>query len=98
MAVAAVARVAPGGPAVRWPRRPRWWWQPWWRWRWCRGGVVAVAAVGGGGGVSSGKRYNLNFNAQIQNLFNTTNYATPSGNLNSRLPFGKTLQLNSNAL
>ena len=47
---------------------------------------------GGGGGLNSGKRYNLNFNVQIQNLFNTTNYATPSGNLNSS-SFGQNLQL-----
>ena len=47
---------------------------------------------GGGGGLNSGKRYNLNFNVQIQNLFNTANYATPSGNLNSP-SFGQNLQL-----
>jgi hypothetical protein len=42
--------------------------------------------------VSSGKRYNLIFAAQIQNLFNNTNYATPNGGLNSSL-FGKSTQL-----
>ena len=63
-----------------------------------RGGGGGGARGGGGGGggggraLSSGKRYNLNFNVQIQNLFNTTNYATPSGNLNSST-FGQNLQL-----
>ncbi len=59
-----------------------------------RGGGGGGAPRGGGGfgGASSGKRYNLNFNAQIQNLFNTTNYATPTGSLTSPL-FGKTTQL-----
>ena len=48
--------------------------------------------------MSSGKRYNLIFAAQITNLFNITNYATPGGNLNSPTNFGKSLQLNSNNL
>ncbi len=56
------------------------------------GGGGPRGGGGGGGGLNSGKRYNLNFNVQIQNLFNTTNYATPSGNLNSS-SFGKNLQL-----
>jgi hypothetical protein len=47
----------------------------------------------GGGGINSGKRYNLNFNVQLQNLFNTADYATPSGNLNSPTLFGKATQL-----
>jgi hypothetical protein len=48
--------------------------------------------------VSSGRRYNLVFAAQITNLFNNTNYATPGGNLNSPSNFGRSLQLNSNNL
>ncbi len=42
--------------------------------------------------MNSGKRYNLNFNAQIQNLFNRTNYGTPTGSLTSPV-FGQTTQL-----
>jgi hypothetical protein len=56
------------------------------------GGGGAPRGGGGGGGLNSGKRYNLNFNVQIQNLFNIANYGTPSGNLNSKT-FGQILQL-----
>ena len=55
--------------------------------------VAAVPVAAGGRSINSGKRYNLNFNVQIQNLFNTANYATPSGNLNSPTLFGKATQL-----
>jgi hypothetical protein len=58
-----------------------------------RGGGGAGGFGGGGGGVNSGKRYNINFNAQIQNLFNRTNYATPNGSLSSPSLFGRTTQL-----
>jgi hypothetical protein len=50
----------------------------------------------GGGGANSGRRYNLTFGAQIQNLFNTTNYAAPGGNLNSPGLFGRSTQLAGN--
>jgi hypothetical protein len=56
------------------------------------GGARGGGGPGGGRSLNSGKRYNLNFNVQIQNLFNTANYATPSGNLNSP-SFGQNLQL-----
>ena len=48
---------------------------------------------GRGGGVSSGKRYNLTFSAQINNVFNTTNLGAPGGNLNSTRLFGHSTQL-----
>jgi hypothetical protein len=48
---------------------------------------------GGGGGASSGKRFNLIFAAQVQNLFNSTNYGAPGGNLNSPRLFGRSTQL-----
>ncbi len=37
----------------------------------------------GGGGASTGKRYNLTFNAQALNLFNVINYAPPTGTIDS---------------
>lgn len=49
----------------------------------------------GGGGTSTGRRYNVTFGAQFQNLFNYQNFATPNGVLSSRL-FGQTTQLAGN--
>lgn len=46
----------------------------------------------GGGGTSTGKRYNVAFGAQIQNLFNNEDLATPSGVLTSN-EFGRSTQL-----
>jgi hypothetical protein len=46
----------------------------------------------GGGGASTGKRYNLAFGAQIQNLFNNEDLATPNGVLSSN-EFGKSTQI-----
>jgi uncharacterized membrane protein YgcG len=38
---------------------------------------------GGGGGASSGKKYNLSFGVQVQNLFNIVDRGTPVGTLSS---------------
>jgi hypothetical protein len=46
----------------------------------------------GGGGASTGKRYNLAFGAQVQNLFNNEDLATPNGVLSSP-DFGKSTQI-----
>ena len=37
----------------------------------------------GGGGGSTGKRYNLGFGVQVQNLFNNADLGTPQGALTS---------------
>ena len=47
----------------------------------------------GGGGASTGKRYNLTFSAQFQNLFSTENYSAPGSVLNTPQNFGKYTQL-----
>jgi hypothetical protein len=47
----------------------------------------------GGGGVSSGRRYNVAFGLQVQNLFNNEDLSTPVGVLSSE-NFGKSTQLN----
>ncbi len=55
------------------------------------GGVGGGPRGGGGGGMfggGTGKRYNLTFSIQAQNLFNRTNAGTPVGNLSSPL-FGE---------
>jgi Carboxypeptidase regulatory-like domain len=48
---------------------------------------------GGGGGASTGKRYNLTFSAQFQNLFSTDNFSAPGSVLNTPQNFGKYTQL-----
>ena len=55
-----------------------------WSWRW-RGGF-------GGGGTSTGKRYNLAFGVQVQNLFNNKDLSTPQGVLSSP-NFGQSTQI-----
>jgi hypothetical protein len=50
---------------------------------------------GGFGGGSTGKRYNLSFGAQIQNLFNNLDLSTPNGVLTSQ-QFGRSTQLAGN--
>ena len=39
--------------------------------------------MGGGGGANSGKRYNLGFGLQVQNLFNVVDRGNPVGLLTS---------------
>jgi hypothetical protein len=46
----------------------------------------------GGGGASTGKRYNLAFGVQVQNLFNNEDLATPQGSLASP-NFGRSTQV-----
>jgi hypothetical protein len=58
-----------------------------------RGGGPGGGGPGfGGGGVSSGKRYNVAFGIQVQNLFNNEDPATPQGDMESQY-FGKSTQL-----
>ena len=47
----------------------------------------------GGGGASTGKRYNLTFSTQFQNLFSTDNFGPPGSVVNSPQNFGKYTQL-----
>ena len=47
----------------------------------------------GGGGASTGKRYNLTFSAQFQNLFSTDNFGPPGSVVNTPQNFGKYTQL-----
>ena len=47
---------------------------------------------GGGGGSNTGKRYNLAFGLQVQNLFNNEDLATPQGVLSSK-NFGQSTQI-----
>ncbi|MEI9977902.1 MAG: carboxypeptidase regulatory-like domain-containing protein [Edaphobacter sp.] len=58
------------------------------------GGGAGGGGFGGGGG-STGKRYNLSFGAQIQNLFNNVDLSTPNGVLTSQ-QFGRSTQLAGN--
>lgn len=51
---------------------------------------------GPGGGSNTGKKYNLTFSAQVQNLFNNADYATPNSSLGSKTLFGKSTQLAGN--
>jgi hypothetical protein len=48
---------------------------------------------GPGGSSNTGKKYNLTFSAQVQNLFNNADYATPNSSLGSKTLFGKSTQL-----
>jgi hypothetical protein len=57
-----------------------------------RGGPGGGGPGFGGGGASSGKRYNVAFGLQVQNLFNNEDLATPQGDLASS-EFGKSTQL-----
>jgi hypothetical protein len=50
----------------------------------------------GAGGVNTGRRYNLTFGAQFQNLFNTEDLSTPVGVLKSTSLFGQSTQLAGN--
>jgi hypothetical protein len=49
-----------------------------------------------GSGTSTGKRYNLAFGLQVQNLFNNVDYATPQASLSSPF-FGTSTQLTGGA-
>lgn len=49
----------------------------------------------GGGASNTGRKYNLTFSAQVQNLFNNADYATPNASLSSQR-FGKVTQLAGN--
>ena len=56
------------------------------------GGGGGPFGFGGGGGGSTGKRYNLAIGLSVNNLFNNTDLATPSGTLTSP-NFGKSTQV-----
>ena len=56
------------------------------------GGGGGAQGFGGGGGSSTGKRYNLVFGLQVQNLFNNEDLATPQGSLASPY-FGRSTQV-----
>ena len=56
------------------------------------GGGGGGGPFGGGGGSSTGKRYNLAIGLSVNNLFNNTDLATPSGTLTSP-NFGKSTQV-----
>jgi hypothetical protein len=47
----------------------------------------------GPGGSDTGRKYNMTFSAQVQNLFNNADYATPNSSLGSAKLFGKSTQL-----
>ncbi len=47
----------------------------------------------GPGGSDTGRKYNLTLSAQVQNLFNNADYATPNSSLGSAKLFGKSTQL-----
>jgi len=51
---------------------------------------------GFGGASNTGKKYNLTFSAQVQNLFNNADYATPNATLTSQKLFGRATQLAGN--
>ena len=57
------------------------------------GGRGGFGGGPGGGGASTGKRYNLTFSAQFQNLFSTDNFGAPGSVVNSPQNFGKYTQL-----
>ena len=56
------------------------------------GGGGGPFGFGGGGGGNTGKRYNLAIGLSVNNLFNNTDLATPSGTLSSP-NFGKSTQV-----
>ncbi|MEO8736098.1 MAG: carboxypeptidase regulatory-like domain-containing protein, partial [Edaphobacter sp.] len=51
---------------------------------------------GGFGGTNTGRKYNLTFSAQFQNIFNNADYATPNSTLTSQTLFGRSTQLAGN--
>ena len=57
-----------------------------------RSGGSGGPGFGGGGGSNTGRRYNLAFGLQVQNLFGNEDLATPQGALSST-DFGKSTQL-----
>ena len=57
-----------------------------------RGGPGGGPGGMGGGGTSTGKRYNLAFGVQVQNLFNKEDLSTPQGVLSSP-NFGQSTQI-----
>jgi uncharacterized membrane protein YgcG len=57
-----------------------------------RGGPGGGGPMFGGGGSNTGKRYNLAFGLQVQNLFNNEDLATPQGVLTSKY-FGQSTQI-----
>ncbi|HUZ93713.1 MAG TPA: carboxypeptidase regulatory-like domain-containing protein [Edaphobacter sp.] len=62
------------------------------------GGHGGHGGPGGGGrgfrsAGNTGKKYNVTFSAQVQNLFNNADYATPNSSLGSAKLFGKSTQL-----
>jgi hypothetical protein len=57
-----------------------------------RGGGPGGGPGFGGGGGSTGKRYNLSFGLQVQNLFGNEDLSTPQGSLTSS-DFGRSTQL-----
>ena len=59
------------------------------------GGHGGGGRGGFGGSSSTGRKYNLTFSAQVQNLFNNADYATPNATLTSQR-FGKVTQLAGN--
>ncbi len=56
------------------------------------GGRGGGGPMFGGGGANTGRRYNVAFGAQVQNLFNNEDPSTPQGALSSA-NFGKSTQL-----
>ncbi|MEO6910619.1 MAG: carboxypeptidase regulatory-like domain-containing protein, partial [Edaphobacter sp.] len=60
------------------------------------GGHGGHGGRGFGGSSNTGKKYNLTFSAQAQNLFNNANYATPNATLTSQTLFGRSTQLAGN--
>jgi hypothetical protein len=60
------------------------------------GGPGGGGRGGMGGSVRTDRKYNLTFSAQVQNLFNNADYATPNATLSSQTLFGKSTQLAGN--
>lgn len=56
------------------------------------GGGPGGGGFGGGGGASTGKRYNVTFGVQMQNLFDNKDLSAPNGTLLSN-QFGQSTQL-----
>jgi hypothetical protein len=61
-----------------------------------RGGRGGGGRGGFRGASNTGKKYNLTFSAQVQNLFNNADYATPNATLTSQKLFGRATQLAGN--
>ena len=59
------------------------------------GGGRGPMGMGGGGGANSGKKYNLTFGLQVQNLFNIVDRGTPVGTFTSP-SFGQSTALAGN--